>query len=193
MWWTSWGADGCRGRARGGRSVRCHLGREAAPGEARRLCAPLQHRLLSLCSLPLPICAHPLVSQRIITIFGTWFEEKDSGICGLRVLGSDGVGDTRPQGPRWLLVRVPDPEAAGRPDPAGMSTLPPCTSQCELHFTSCQEDVFFPPFLVARAGCGLQEAPAGSGSFQLRNPSRSSQDPASLGWGLQNNDLNYCQ
>lgn len=56
----------------------------------------------------------------------------------------------------------PDPEVAGRPDPAGMCTLPPCTPQCELHFTSCQEKVFLPPLLVARAAAGserhLQEA-----------------------------------
>lgn len=56
--------------------------REDAPGKARRLCAPLQYRLLPFCSFPLPICAHPLVSQRIIKIFGTRFKEKNSRICG---------------------------------------------------------------------------------------------------------------
>lgn len=58
---------------------------EDAPGEARRLCAPLQYRLLPFRSFSLPICAHPLVFQRIIKIFGTGFKERDSEICGFPI------------------------------------------------------------------------------------------------------------
>lgn len=42
----------------------------------------------SLCSFPLPICAHPLVSQRIIKKTGTWLKEKESEAVGSLVLGS---------------------------------------------------------------------------------------------------------
>lgn len=110
---------------------------EDAPGEVLALrSTPI--RLLPFCSFPLPICAHPLVSQRIIIIikkFGRRFKEKESGTRGLlhprfRRCGAH----VATVWPSWLLAPVP--EAVIQLDRPGLCILlhggyrgASCTSQ----------------------------------------------------------------
>lgn len=83
---------------------------EDAPGEVLALgSTPI--RLLPFCSFPLPICAHPLVSQRIIIIkkkLANGSRKKNREHVGSSILGSYGVGHTWPPWPSWLPAPVPE-------------------------------------------------------------------------------------
>lgn len=67
----------------------------------------------SLCSFPLPICAHPLVSQRIILKTGTWFKGKDSKAVGSLVLG---LGCWRREATSSASLTSLKPEEVTQPD-----------------------------------------------------------------------------
>lgn len=167
------GAEGAQGAAPSG-SAR-------APAFARRLCAPLQRRL-SLRSFPLPICAHPLVSQRIINILAHG-SRKGLGSLWARVPGSDSAGDPRPPGFAGSSRPVLAP--AGRP--SVQPTPRASTSRREHRGASCTPQGAGKTLSFLLWALHLGEAHPPRRAVPAGGPA-----PA-WWWGLQNSAAGHCQ
>lgn len=147
-------------------SWRMHLQRSA------QLRTSLQYHLLPLRSFPLPICARPLISQRIKKKLA-WFKKRELGICGLPL-------------PQLGLVSVTEDHDGLACFSHPFSRLYPgvnqrgcafcCTilwrSNCYLCFGSCQQNAFFfipsLPLLPAHSKRHFQKADSTSCRVQDR-------------------------
>ena len=110
----------------------------------------------SLCSFPLPICAHPLVSQRIILKTGTWFKGKDSKAVGSLVLG---LGSWRRAATSPASLTSLKPEEVTQPD-RQVCLLLPTDRGARSVVCICKlpgKRLLF-PFIFASAACRLQKA-----------------------------------
>lgn len=151
-------------KARPSGSWRMHLQRST------QLRTSLQYHLLPLCSFPLPICARPLISQRIKKKLA-WLKERELGICGLPL-------------PQLGLVSVTEDHDGLACFSHPFSRLYPgvnqrgcafcCTilwrSNCYLCFGSCQQNAFFFHFILASVACTLQKAFSESRFHKLQSP-----------------------
>lgn len=110
----------------------------------------------SLCSFPLPICAHPLVSQRIILKTGTWFKGKDSKAVGSPVLG---LGCWRRAATSPASLTSMKPEELTQLD-RPVCLLLPTDRRARSAVCICKlpgQRLLF-PFIFASAACRLQKA-----------------------------------
>lgn len=110
----------------------------------------------SLCSFPLPICAHPPVSQRMILKTGMWFRGKESKAVGSPVLGS---GCWRCTATSPARLTSSKPEEVTQPD-CPVCLLLPTDRGARSAVCICKlpgKRLLF-PFIFASAACRLQKA-----------------------------------
>lgn len=186
--------DSSRGSQRGS-GDRWQYQRKAMPSgswkmhlqKSTQLHTSLQYHLLPLCSFPLPICARPLVSQRIYIKKKklAWFKEKESGICGLPL-------------PQLYLVSITSDHMA-RPashtlsqgcnlvSPMGLCILLYHTVEIQLLLVFCKLPAkgFLFHFILASAACSLQKAFSENRFHKLQSPKTRNHCPFYLGTVFQ--------
>lgn len=159
----------------------CHLDLGGCTCRGAWLRTSLRYHLLPLCSLPLPICARPLLSQRIKKKKLAWFKETESGICGLPLPQLSSVSVTSDH---CGLACFSHPFSRLWPDVTNGAVhfaVPCCRDRMLLVFCNLPAKCFLFHLILASAACRLQKAFSESRFHKLQNPSTSNHYLFSLG------------